>query len=83
MKNQEMNIHEIIDFNEVLNQDIYPDLEEMIEDGETIHEGDLWDLIVRYTIDYDLWQETDDVWYNEIYVPMLDAIKEDFTVVEK
>jgi hypothetical protein len=78
-----MNIHEIIDFNEVLNQDIYPDLEEMIEDGETIHEGDLWDLIVRYTIDYDLWQETDDVWYNEIYVPMLDAIKEDFTVVEK
>ena len=54
-------IHEVIDFNEVLNQDIYPDLEEMVEDGETIHEGDLWDLIVKYTIDYDLWQETDDV----------------------
>jgi len=83
MKNQEMNIHQIIDLNEVLNQDIYPDLQEMVEDGETIHEGDLWDLIVRYTIDYDLWQETDDVWYYEIYVPMLDAIKEDFTVVEK
>lgn len=81
MKN-EKNIHEIIDFNEVLNQDIYPELYEMVEHGDTIYEDNLWDLIVEHTIDYDLWDETDDVWWFEIFVPMVKCIKEDFTVVD-
>ena len=62
MKNQK-SIHEMIDINKLMN-DIFPECNEIIEDY-------IYNRVIELTLDQDLWNETDDIWYEEIYRPIL------------
>ena len=71
MKNQKT-IQEVIDINELMNEEIFPSL----ESGQVIDEDAIWHQVVDLTIGYDLWDETDDIWYNEVFKPILEQVKE-------
>ena len=71
MKNQKT-IQDVIDINEIMNEEIFPSL----ESGQVIDEDTIWHQVADLTIGHDLWDETDDVWYHEVYIPILESVKE-------
>ena len=71
MKNQKT-IQEVIDINELMNEEIFPAL---LECNGVITEDYIFNLVADLTIGQDLWDETDDVWYYEVYAPILKEVK--------
>lgn len=76
MKNQEMNIE-----NKMQNQienvliAITNKLDFNSKAGETITEDLIFDICCDVAFDSGLYEETNDNWYNEIYVPTLEEVK--------
>ena len=73
-------IHEVLDFNEIMNQDILPEIEESLELGKTVDIDYIFMVVEENTIGYDLWQETDDAWWHQIYIPAFEYINQHFNL---
>jgi len=70
MKNSKNKMVIQLDINEIM-YELQCNADEAIEEGIAINDEWIYDNLCDLTLGYDLWEETDDVWY-EVYQDTVD-----------